>query len=239
MSSGSPRLNTLRKRMREGTKPERRSCPFLRMKWSETIARLATCDTPVAIAAPLIPRWSGKTVSQSPNTFSTVAMMTDAPISPGEPSFRQKLWKIIATPPGIRKTEYQRMSSRTIVWDVAFAPRSVASLRGKNTPAVIRRAEMTIVAASACRKAWFAPGTSPRPRRIAVTVVPPDTFAPQTLYGDTDSVFNRPNFRDKKTGEPVSGPVTIMPAIVLGQLTSKLIQARQPYPEELSYEKVF
>lgn len=65
------------------------------------------------------------------------------------------------------------------------------------------------------------------------------TFSPQTLYGDTDSVFNRPNFKDIKTGKPVSGPETIMPAIILGKLTSKLIQARQPYPEELSYEKVF
>jgi len=65
------------------------------------------------------------------------------------------------------------------------------------------------------------------------------TFKPQTLYGDTDSVFNRPNFHDKITGDPVSGPQTIMPAIILGQLTSKLVQARQQYPQELSYEKVF
>jgi DNA polymerase elongation subunit (family B) len=65
------------------------------------------------------------------------------------------------------------------------------------------------------------------------------TFKPQTLYGDTDSVFNRPNFFDKVTGESVSGPQTIMPAIILGQLTSKLVQARQQYPQELSYEKVF
>jgi len=65
------------------------------------------------------------------------------------------------------------------------------------------------------------------------------TFKPETLYGDTDSVFNRPNFIDKITGEKVSGPKTIMPAIILGQLTSKLIQARQQYPQELSYEKVF
>lgn len=65
------------------------------------------------------------------------------------------------------------------------------------------------------------------------------TFKPETLYGDTDSVFNRPNFHDKITGLPVSGPQTIMPAIILGQLTSKLIQCRQAYPQELSYEKVF
>jgi DNA polymerase elongation subunit (family B) len=65
------------------------------------------------------------------------------------------------------------------------------------------------------------------------------TFKPQTLYGDTDSVFNRANFHDKKTGKPVSGPETIMPAIILGQLTSKFIQAKQQYPQELSYEKVF
>ena len=65
------------------------------------------------------------------------------------------------------------------------------------------------------------------------------TFKPETLYGDTDSVFNRPNFSDKVTGELVSGPQTIMPAIILGQLTAKLVQARQQYPQELSYEKVF
>ena len=64
------------------------------------------------------------------------------------------------------------------------------------------------------------------------------TINPKTLYGDTDSVFNRPNFKDLQ-GNPVSGPETIMPAIILGQLTSKLIQARQQYPQELSYEKVF
>ena len=64
------------------------------------------------------------------------------------------------------------------------------------------------------------------------------TIKPETLYGDTDSVFNRPNFKDLK-GKPVSGPETIKPAIILGQLTSKLVQARQQYPQELSYEKVF
>ena len=64
------------------------------------------------------------------------------------------------------------------------------------------------------------------------------TIKPSTLYGDTDSVFNRPNFFDLE-GKPVSGPETIKPAIILGQLTSKLVQARQQYPQELSYEKVF
>ena len=64
------------------------------------------------------------------------------------------------------------------------------------------------------------------------------TIKPETLYGDTDSVFNRPNFVNLE-GKPVSGPETIRPAIILGQLTSKLIQARQGYPQELSYEKVF
>jgi DNA polymerase elongation subunit (family B) len=64
------------------------------------------------------------------------------------------------------------------------------------------------------------------------------TIKPSTLYGDTDSVFNRPNFMDLD-GKLVSGPETIKPAIVLGQLTSKLVQARQQYPQELSYEKVF
>jgi DNA polymerase elongation subunit (family B) len=64
------------------------------------------------------------------------------------------------------------------------------------------------------------------------------TIKPSTLYGDTDSVFNRPNFHDLN-GKPVSGPETIMPAVILGQLTSKLVQAKQQYPQELSYEKVF
>jgi DNA polymerase elongation subunit (family B) len=64
------------------------------------------------------------------------------------------------------------------------------------------------------------------------------TIKPETLYGDTDSVFNRPNFHDL-SGKPVSGPETIMPAVILGQLTSKLVQAKQQYPQELSYEKVF
>jgi DNA polymerase elongation subunit (family B) len=64
------------------------------------------------------------------------------------------------------------------------------------------------------------------------------TIKPETLYGDTDSVFNRPNFHDL-SGKPVSGPETIMPAVILGQLTSKLVQSKQQYPQELSYEKVF
>jgi len=64
------------------------------------------------------------------------------------------------------------------------------------------------------------------------------TIEPETLYGDTDSVFNRPNFKTLD-GKTVSGTETIMPAITLGILTSKLVQARQQYPQELSYEKVF
>ena len=63
------------------------------------------------------------------------------------------------------------------------------------------------------------------------------TIEPETLYGDTDSVFNRPNF--KTLDGKVFWNRNYYACDYIGILTSKLVQARQQYPQELSYEKVF
>ncbi len=61
----------------------------------------------------------------------------------------------------------------------------------------------------------------------------------QIIVHNTDSIFNNFGIADKETGEIIHTKEAVMPSIYLGMLVSKLVQARQRYPQELSYEKTF
>ena len=62
---------------------------------------------------------------------------------------------------------------------------------------------------------------------------------PKVVYGDTDSIFNDFVIMKKGTIEIIHAKEALQPAIELGILVSKFVQARLRFPHELSYEKTF
>jgi DNA polymerase elongation subunit (family B) len=62
---------------------------------------------------------------------------------------------------------------------------------------------------------------------------------PKVVYGDTDSIFNDFVIAKKDTNEIIYTKEVLQPAIELGILVSKFVQARLRFPHELSYEKTF
>jgi len=62
---------------------------------------------------------------------------------------------------------------------------------------------------------------------------------PVVVYGDTDSIFNDFVITKKNTKEVIHTKEALQPAIELGILVSKFVQARLRFPHELSYEKTF
>ena len=62
---------------------------------------------------------------------------------------------------------------------------------------------------------------------------------PKVVYGDTDSIFNDFVIMKKGTTEIIHAKEALQPAIELGILVSKFVQARLRFPHELSYEKTF
>jgi len=64
-------------------------------------------------------------------------------------------------------------------------------------------------------------------------------IAPVVVYGDTDSIFNDFVISKKEDNTVIHTKEALLPAIELGILVSKLIQARLRFPHELSYEKTF
>ena len=64
-------------------------------------------------------------------------------------------------------------------------------------------------------------------------------IAPKVVYGDTDSIFNDFVLMNKETKEVIHTKEVLQPAIELGILVSKFVQARLRFPHELSYEKTF
>ena len=62
---------------------------------------------------------------------------------------------------------------------------------------------------------------------------------PKVVYGDTDSIFNDFVITKKGTNEVIHTKEALQPAIELGILVSKFVQARLRFPHELSYEKTF
>ena len=65
------------------------------------------------------------------------------------------------------------------------------------------------------------------------------TINPVVVYGDTDSIFNDFGIGNRETGEILHSKEILMPAIVLGNMVSKFVQAKLRFPHELSYEKTF
>jgi DNA polymerase elongation subunit (family B) len=65
------------------------------------------------------------------------------------------------------------------------------------------------------------------------------TINPVVVYGDTDSIFNNFGIANRETGEILHSKEILMPAIVLGNMVSKFVQAKLRFPHELSYEKTF
>ena len=65
------------------------------------------------------------------------------------------------------------------------------------------------------------------------------TIDPVVVYGDTDSIFNNFGIANRETGEILHSKEILMPAIVLGNMVSKFVQAKLRFPHELSYEKTF
>ncbi len=61
---------------------------------------------------------------------------------------------------------------------------------------------------------------------------------PQGIYGDTDSVFIKPNIKDLNTGEVLKDKEGLKIAIKLGEWASTLITLMLPPPMSLAYEKV-
>jgi DNA polymerase elongation subunit (family B) len=59
------------------------------------------------------------------------------------------------------------------------------------------------------------------------------------IVHNTDSIFNDFVLMDKKTKEVIHTKEVLQPAIELGILVSKFVQARLRFPHELSYEKTF
>ena len=64
-------------------------------------------------------------------------------------------------------------------------------------------------------------------------------ISPKVVYGDTDSIFNDFVISKKEDNTIIHTKEALLPAIELGILVSKLIQARLRFPHELSYEKTF
>ena len=65
------------------------------------------------------------------------------------------------------------------------------------------------------------------------------TSKPEVIYGDTDSIFNNMNIRDKNTGELLTSKEGLIHAIRLGQLSSIFIKINLRHPHNLEYEKTF
>jgi DNA polymerase elongation subunit (family B) len=65
------------------------------------------------------------------------------------------------------------------------------------------------------------------------------TINPVVVYGDTDSIFNNFGIGNRETKEILHSKEILMPAIVLGNMVSKFVQAKLRFPHELSYEKTF
>lgn len=65
------------------------------------------------------------------------------------------------------------------------------------------------------------------------------TINPVVVYGDTDSIFNNFGIANRESGEILHSKEILMPAIVLGNMVSKFVQAKLRFPHELSYEKTF
>jgi len=61
----------------------------------------------------------------------------------------------------------------------------------------------------------------------------------QMIVHNTDSIFNDFVIAKKNTGEVIYSKDALIPAIELGMLVSKFVQARLRFPHELSYEKTF
>lgn len=64
------------------------------------------------------------------------------------------------------------------------------------------------------------------------------TTKPEVIYGDTDSVFFRMGFTDKKTGEKIKDKKSLIMAIKIGIWASTLITTLLPKPQAQAYEKV-
>jgi hypothetical protein len=61
----------------------------------------------------------------------------------------------------------------------------------------------------------------------------------QMIVHNTDSIFNDFGIQLRETKEVIHSKEVLMPAIVLGNMVSKFVQAKLRYPHELSYEKTF
>ena len=59
------------------------------------------------------------------------------------------------------------------------------------------------------------------------------------IVHNTDSIFNNFGIGNRETGEILHSKEILMPAIVLGNMVSKFVQAKLRFPHELSYEKTF
>jgi DNA polymerase elongation subunit (family B) len=65
------------------------------------------------------------------------------------------------------------------------------------------------------------------------------TAKPEVIYGDTDSIFNNMNIKDKNTGELLTTKEGLIQGIRLGQLSSIFIKINLRHPHNLEYEKTF
>ena len=88
--SGRPRVSILPTRAASNFTGAILSTPRFLTKCTTIIASPATCEMPVAIAAPAMPFCSGKTNSQSRKMFSAVLTMVEAMTNTGAPSLRPK-----------------------------------------------------------------------------------------------------------------------------------------------------
>jgi len=61
----------------------------------------------------------------------------------------------------------------------------------------------------------------------------------QMIVHNTDSIFNDFGIQLRETKEVIHSKEVLMPAITLGNMVSKFVQAKLRYPHELSYEKTF
>ena len=61
----------------------------------------------------------------------------------------------------------------------------------------------------------------------------------QMIVHNTDSIFNNFGIANRESGEILHSKEILMPAIVLGNMVSKFVQAKLRFPHELSYEKTF
>jgi len=61
----------------------------------------------------------------------------------------------------------------------------------------------------------------------------------QMIVHNTDSIFNNFGIVNRETKEVLYSKEILMPAIILGNMVSKFVQAQLRFPHELSYEKTF